>query len=191
MCLSAHQLTACMVICLLWASPYHAQVPSPCIDDRDCTNDGHICIRGSCLPWSHLRCPDVLVRPPGEEILVSHLRRVTIKPPNATCGQDNVSHILDDTWSCGTEETVCHDRHPRDQNLLYRLDERVLVGSQPCPTDSVQSSGTVARCSNCTGDMPLTTGGHWPPCQLTIGENMTGPTVNSTFAVRLLLGSTK
>ena len=91
------QLPCYVLVGLLWTVSCQAQravTDNVCIDDRDCTNNGDICLQGTCTPQSALQCPDIVVQTAGAEALVSHLRPVTIEPPGSTCGQNGNNNVI-------------------------------------------------------------------------------------------------
>ena len=195
------QLPCYVLIGLLWTVFCQAQravTDNICIDDRDCTNNGDICLQGTCTPQSALHCPDIVVQTAGEEALVSHLRPVTIEPPGSTCGQNGNNNVIgisvqssnpsniyynyldfpnidapnnnpeyyyspmfgsgnspseelprppineEDFVSqiCGVEETVCTERHPRDQRLLIHVVDRQTIGGPQCATETTTRTPT-------------------------------------------------
>ena len=223
------------VVWMLWATSCHSQPQginiSLCIDDRDCTRQlTHVCVQGTCIPKSDIQCPEFIYQIEGDDVLVSHLRPVTIEPSGGTCGEDrNNSFIgmdasspataiyinyrnfqgiesLDDPGqnfgsgqppipvatklpflednlifqACGVEETICSQRHPRDQKLLIHLPDRQVIGGPQCTRDQAQDNARKRRQAENQTEIL---------CALQIGEGFSGFTGDSMFAFKMLLGS--
>ena len=245
MSLPLSQLPCYVLMGLLWTVFCQAQravTDNICIDDRDCTNNGHICLQETCTPQSALQCPNIVVQTTGEETLVSHLRPVTIQPPGSTCGQNGNNNVIginvryldppsmyfgytyhpmfesespravepppymfeelprppineEDFVSqiCGVEETVCTERHPRDQRLLIHVSDRQTIGGPQCANGTAPSTPTqLPRGISFTGRRRRQAGDETvvQSCTMTIGENLLGPTGNATLAMRFLLKNT-
>ena len=224
---------------------------SICIDDRDCTSHGYVCLQSACIQQSAIQCPDTVVTTAGEEVLVSYMQPVTISPPGGTCGKDLMNNTIDITFesynpstihrsyrrfflfadidnpnvnpeyhygpiydfdipdeipmppvsggnvvsqTCGIEETVCAERHPRDQKLMVHVADRQTIGGPQCPTESTTEADTQASPgSGFTDGRRRRQAGEVPDaqsCIMKIGENIPGPTGNATIAMRFKLRNT-
>ena len=223
-----HFLSACGFVWMLWTTFCRAQFL--CIHQQDCRSWVPDCLQGVCILQNYSHCPKLIEQHEGEEVLVSHLRPVTISPPEGTCGRDrdnsaidinfrssnpttiyrnykNFENIddLDDPGQnfgsgqppsveqlpindedfifqvCGAEETICPERHPRDQKLLIHLADRQVIGDTQCMRRGNSGSTGATQLHGANATDPL--------CALQIGEGVSGFTCESTFAFKILMRS--
>ena len=117
-------LSSCVLVWMLLTTHCHAQTQSQsvglCIDDRDCKVTEEdlpgVCRQGVCVARGVIECPKLVEQAGGEEVLVSHLRPVTISPPESTCGQDRDNNVIGINYR-SSDPTTIYDNYNAFQNF--------------------------------------------------------------------------